>query len=67
MMYTLIGTFTKQKKCKKKKFNRLVFTFDQYFMGRPDEEEDMSPASEAKGFMLVDRRSKETSFYLDTN
>ena len=66
MMYTLVGTFASQKS-KKWKFNRLEFTFDQYFMGRPDEGEDMSPASEAKGFMLVDRRSKETSFYLDTN
>jgi len=66
-MYTLVGSFLRQKKGNKKKFNRLEFTFNQYFMGRPDGEEDMYPASEAKGFILVDKRNKETSIYLDTN
>ena len=35
-------------------------------MGRPGDR-DMRPASEATGFILVDRRSKETSIYLDSN
>ena len=65
-MYTLVGTFACQKKSKKRKFNRLVFTYDQFYMGRPGDR-DMRPASEAKGFILVDKRKKETSIYLDTN
>ena len=65
-MYTLVGTFASQKKSKKRKFNRLVFTYDQFYMGRPGDR-DMRPASEAKGFILVDKRKKETSIYLDTN
>ena len=65
-MYTLIGTFSRQKKSKKNRFNRLEFTFDQFYMGRPGDR-DMRPASEATGFILVDRRSKETSIYLDSN
>ena len=66
MMYTLVGTFASQKKSKKRKFNRLGFTYDQFYMGRPGDR-DMRPASEAKGFILVDKRKKETSIYLDTN
>ena len=65
-MYTLIGTFSRQKKSKKNRFNRLEFTYDQFYMGRPGDR-DMRPASEATGFILVDRRSKETSIYLDSN
>ena len=65
-MYTLLGTFARQKKSRKEKFNRLEFTYDQFFMGRPGDR-DMRPASEAKGFILVDKRNEETSIYLDTN
>ena len=64
-MYTLLGTFDQQKKSKKKKFARLELTFDEFYIG-PDRE-DMLPASEAKGFLLVDNKDKQTSFYLDTN
>ena len=37
----------------------------KFYIG-PDRE-DMFPASEAKGFLLVDKKEKQTSFYLETN
>ena len=64
-MYTLLGTFDQQKKSKKKKFARFELAFDEFYIG-PDRE-DMFPASEAKGFLLVDKKDRQTSFYLDTN
>ena len=66
-MFTLTGTFSRQKKSKKNRFNRLEFTYDQFYRSRPGGDRDMRPASEATGFILVDRRSKETSIYLDSN
>ena len=44
---------------------RYEFTFDELYVGRGMENAD--PASEAKGFVLVDKKNRSTSIYLDTN
>ena len=64
-MFTTLGEFKRQKKSKKKGFARYEFTFDELYVGRGMENAD--PASEAKGFVLVDKKNRSTSIYLDTN
>ena len=64
-MFTTLGEFKRQKKSKKKGFVRHEFTFDELYVFR--EMEDADPASEAKGFVLVDKKNRLTSVYLDTN
>ena len=44
---------------------RHEFTFDELYVFRGMEDAD--PASEAKGFVLVDKKNRLTSVYLDTN
>ena len=63
-MYTTFGAFKLQKNSNKKKFTRFELTFDEFYIG---DQEDMLPASEAKGLLLVDKKDKQTSFYLDIN
>ena len=64
-MFTTLGEFKRQKKSKKKGFVRHEFTFDELYVFRGMEDAD--PASEAKGFVLVDKKNRLTSVYLDTN
>ena len=64
-MFTTLGKFKRQKKSKKKGFVRHELTFDELYVGRGMEGAD--PASEAKGFVLVDKKNRSTSVYLDTN
>ena len=64
-MFTTLGEFKRQKKSKKKGFVRHAFTFEELYVGRGMEDAD--PASEAKGFVLVDKKNQSTSVYLDTN
>ena len=64
-MFTTLGKFKRQNKSKKKGFVRHEFTFDELYVFRGMEDAD--PASEAKGFVLVDKKNRLTSVYLDTN
>lgn len=64
-MFTFYGTFRRQKRSKKKEFSRLEFTFDEFYIN--PSMDNTESATEAKGFVLVDKRGQETSVYLDTN
>ena len=65
-MYTILGVYNRQKRKKNNKKDFVIHEvkFDELYIG---EMENLLPANEAKGLLLVDKKDRRTSFYLDAD